>query len=81
MANDTPANLEDTWIDLGVKEKTMANIGTVNVTVKFNTKDLSVPLKIIAGPAKIYLWCLNLYRKTTGRKMTTLNIKIEEIEV
>ena len=58
----------------------MANIGTLNVTVKFNTKDLSVPLKMIALPAKIYIWCLNLCRKMAGRKMTTLKIKIEETE-
>ena len=80
MANDTPDNLVDSWIDFGIKEKTMANVGTLNVTVKFNTKDLSVPLRLIAIPARIYLWTVNLFRKMSGKKMTTLNIKIEETE-
>ena len=58
----------------------MASIGTLNVTVKFNTKDLSIPLKLIAIPARVYLWVINLFRKMAGKKMTALNIKIEETE-
>jgi len=59
----------------------MASVGEMNITVKINTSDLSVALRMIAFPASTYLWCLNLYRKITGRKMTTLKIKIEETEV
>ncbi len=58
----------------------MANVGTLNVTIKFNTKDLSIPLKLIAVPAKVYLCVVNLCRRAVGRKMTTLNIEIEETE-
>jgi hypothetical protein len=56
----------------------MASIGTLNVTVKFNTKDLSIPLKLIAIPAKVYLFVINLFRKIAGKKMETIEIKIEE---
>jgi hypothetical protein len=58
----------------------MASIGQMYITVDFNTRDLSVPLKMIAVPAKIYIWFKNLYRKMIGKKMITLKFTIEETE-
>jgi hypothetical protein len=58
----------------------MASLGTLNLIVKFNTKDLSTPLKMIAIPAKMYLFVVNLYRKATKKQTTTLKITIKETE-
>ena len=59
----------------------MASVGTLNLVIKFNTKDLSIPLKMIAIPAKMYLFVVNLYRKAVNKQTTTLKITIQETEV
>ena len=63
-----------------VKEDLMASLGKLNLVIKFNTKDLSIPLKMIAIPAKLYLFVVNLYRKATNKQTTTLKITIQETE-
>jgi hypothetical protein len=56
----------------------MACVGQMNVIIKLNTRDVSIPLKIFAVPAKLYIACLNAWYKLRGKKMYKLTVKIGE---
>jgi hypothetical protein len=58
----------------------MARVGTMNVIVKFNTKNLSIPLKIFAIPAKAYICIANSWYKLRHKGTVSLGIKIDEIK-
>jgi hypothetical protein len=79
MANDTPDNLQDTWIDTGPhQERPTVNTVTIQVTVKLNTNNLRMALKLFAIPAKIYLGVANLIYKLAGKKTYRLAINVSE---
>ena len=56
----------------------MACVGQMNVIIKLNTRDVSIPLKILAIPAKAYIACLNAWYKLRGKRTHKLTLNIGE---